>query len=126
MSIYELHYLMLEVNGLMYGTVEIWLTVSFAVLLAGYYIGSEIGKKLRRIVSGAYVIWSTVTIFDWFQHLYSVAKYQEEINRLGGMEFPKMLALGATGALLLSFMLIAGSIICTHYFLTSTKEKDEN
>jgi len=53
--IYQMLYASLSLAD---STIQIWFTVTFAIIVAGYFAGTRIGHPMYRLVSSLYGIYS--------------------------------------------------------------------
>ena len=100
---------------------QVWLTVTFAAILAIYFTRSEISQWMRHLLIALYTGAAIVLTGRWAAGMIHVLEYQELLREAGFPPFPTPPTLGTAMGVLHFLMFVVGSL-ATVYFMFSFRE----
>ncbi len=107
MSIYELHTLWFELVAVAQAEFQFWLTISFAMILAGYYVFAELSGRFQSLLLWLYSLVSVVLIMRWGSAVNKLAELNMTITSLGGQPFTS--AVDWIASILQTLAMVAGT-----------------
>ena len=117
-ALYNLIYSALSFTDTLF---QVWLTVTFAAILAIYFSRDEISKLMRFPLLFLYAGTSILLTGRWVVGIIHAVRYQEMLFQNGFTPFPTPPAFGASLAALHFSMFIVGTL-ATIYFMFSFKK----
>jgi hypothetical protein len=102
---------------------QMWLTVTFAAILAIYFSHTNVTPYLRRLLIGLYIGASVMLIGRWCVAIfYHLLTYQNQLIDQGLLPFPTPKFASILGLLHLTLYLLGTG--ATLYFMTKFAQKD--
>ena len=120
-SLYELVYSSLAFADNLF---ELWLTITFAAILAVYFTREHISRYMRALMIGLYGMAFILLVGRWTNAMFQILSYQTEIESLGYPPFPNP-SYAPFMALIHLLTYIVGSL-ATLYFMKTHKAKDDD
>lgn len=102
---------------------ELWLTVTFAAILAIYFSSARMTRFMRRLLLGLYCAASVLLTGRWVVAMLHFLTYREMIANQGFTQFPSPQPLGFVLGVLHFATFILGTI-STVYFMLSFEARD--
>ncbi|MBO6506847.1 MAG: hypothetical protein JJ977_18770 [Kordiimonadaceae bacterium] len=118
-AIFELYY---EAIAFSDTVLQIWLTVTFAAIIALYIASPNMTRFLRILIVGLYSTSAVVLVGRWFIAVSHTVYYRELLAEQGMSPFPTGGGLVLLIGPLLMVLLVVGSL-ATVYFLVSYKRE---
>ena len=103
---------------------ELWLTVTFAAILAVYFSSARITAFMRWLLMSLYAVTSLMLTGRWLVAMLHYATYQESITGAGFTPFPTPLWARAFFVLHLATYVL-GSIATLHFMRTFERSSSE-
>jgi hypothetical protein len=101
---------------------QIWLTVTFAVIVAAYLAGDRIGAFMYYLISGLYSLAALVLITRFVSAAYQIYHYRDSLVAYGFEPWPvPPLVTQIIGAG--TFILLTGGSIATLWFVYSIRDR---
>jgi len=119
-ALYNLIYSAIEFGDSLF---ELWLTVTFAAILAVYFSSARITEFMRWLLIGLYSVTSLMLTGRWLVAMLHYATYQESIVDAGFTPFPT--PVWARGFFVLHLATyVFGSIATVHFMRTFERGSD--
>lgn len=120
-SLYDLIYSAL---GFADNLFELWLTVTFAAILAAYFTAEHMSRYMRALMIGLYGMACILLIGRWLNAMFQILSYYREIESLGYLPFPNPSYAPVMGVIHLLTYIIAS--IATLYFMKTHRAKESD
>lgn len=102
---------------------QVWLTVTFAAILAIYFSRTEISALMRRLLIALYAGTAVVLTGRWAAGMFHIMAYDKLIVEGGFAPFPTPPALGLTMGILHFSMFVVGSLATIYFMYSFGKER---
>lgn len=104
--------------------VQIWITVTFAVIVAGYFAGGRVGRVMHRLVSSLYGLYAVVLITRFSSSAFQIFHYRNILVERGFEPWPvpywvSIIIGGGT------FVLMFAGTLATLWFMRWTRKRGE-
>lgn len=124
MTIELLYEVLYEALLLSDSSLQIWISITFAVIVAGHIAGSRIRQFAYRLVAGLYGLYSFVLVVRYCSAAYQIIHYQDLLLQRGLEPWPVPKFVGITiGAGTL--ILMVGGTLATLWFIRSIKNEND-
>jgi hypothetical protein len=120
-SYYSLIYSAMDLGD---GLFELWLTVTFAVILAIYFSRDQISRLMRSLLVALYAGTAVLLAGRWCVAMIHIGHYMDELSAAGLAPFPTPMPFGYV-MLILHFSMFVGGSIGTIYFMYSYRSSKE-
>lgn len=114
-SLYNLIYSAMDLGDNLF---ELWLTVTFAAILAIYFSRDDISPFMRKLLIALYSGTALLLTGRWNVAMMHIMHYMDELKKTGLEPFPTPMPLGLIMGYLHAAMFIGGSL-ATIYFMYS-------
>ncbi|NND44039.1 MAG: hypothetical protein HKN58_01855 [Xanthomonadales bacterium] len=124
MSIELIYESLYEALALSDASLQIWISITFAVIVAGHIAGRRIRHYTYGLVAGLYGLYSAVLLVRYCSAAYQILHYQGLLLSRGLEPWPVPKALGiliGSGTLLL----MLGGTVATLWFIRSVRQENE-
>jgi hypothetical protein len=124
MSIELTYQALYEALSLSDSSPQIWISVTFAVIVAAHLAGNRIRRATYGLVSGLYGLYSLVLVVRYCSAAYQIFFYQNQLIEHGLDPWPVPKAIGmliGVGTI----ALMVGGTIATLWFVRSVKKENE-
>jgi len=120
--IYQMLYASLSLAD---STLQIWFTVTFAIIVAAYFAGSRIEQSMYRLVSSLYGIYSLVLITRYISSAMQIFHYKNLLLERGFEPWPvsRIVPFVIGGG---TIVLLFGGTIATLLFMRSLRHENES
>jgi hypothetical protein len=104
--------------------VQIWITVTFAVIVATYFAGNRVGRVMHRLVSSLYGLYAVVLITRFGSSAFQIFYYRDLLIQRGFEPWPVpngvsiVIGIG-------TFILIFAGTVATLWFMRWTRKQGE-
>jgi len=68
--------------------VQIWFTITFALIVAAYFAGSRVGQSMFRLISGLYGLYAAVLITRYVSSAIQIIHYRDLLVESGFEPWP--------------------------------------
>lgn len=106
------------------GLFELWLTITFAAILAIYFSRDQISRFMRNLLVALYTGTAVLLTGRWCVAMIHIVYYMNELSAAGLASFPTPMPFGSVMAIL-HFSMFAGGSIGTIYFMCSYRSSKE-
>ena len=100
---------------------QLWLTITFAAILAAYFAREQITPFMRRLILALYAGTSILLTGRWVNAMIQILSYREVLEQEGFAPFPTVMVFGNALGLLHFLMFSIGSV-ATIYFLYTFRD----
>jgi len=120
--IYEM---LLATLSLADSTIQIWFTITFAIIVAAHFAGSRIGGFIYHLMSGLYGLYALVLITRYISSAAQIFHYRSLLLERGFEPWPVLPAVSIVivGG---TFILLFGGTIATLWFIQSLRKENES
>lgn len=102
---------------------QVWLTVTFAAILAIYFSRAEITSWMRWLLILLYCGSSVVLTGRWMIGIGHVVTYQQVLEEAGYARFPTPVGFGTAMAAIHLLMFVVGTIATLYFMYAFSREK---
>jgi hypothetical protein len=120
--IYEVLY---DALALADSILQIWMTVTFAVIVATYIAGGRVGLVMHRLVSTLYGLYAAVLITRFGSSSFQIGYYRNALIERGFEPWPVPLWVGIIIGVGTFLLMLAGTV-ATLWFMRWTRDRDEH
>ena len=104
---------------------QIWMTVTFAVIVATYIAGGRVGQVMHRLVSSLYGLSAAVLITRYASSAFQIFHYRSTLIERGFEPWPVpywiSIVIGSG-----TFVLMLAGTVATLWFMRWTRNRSEN
>lgn len=123
MSIDLVYRALYEALNLSDSTLQIWMTITFAIIAAAHFAGNRIDRSVYKLVSSLYGLYVGVLVVKYLSAAHQILHDQSIMNLRGFDPWPVPKSIGViigVGTLLL----MVGGTIATFLFVNKTRKEN--